>query len=77
MKYVLHPSRANTTTRHCYSLFVGLIFGLMCFGLAYVSVYVEVTSFVILSCREMLYLLIVVGSCYGLLLVISPKVVQK
>ncbi|XP_065897965.1 lysophospholipid acyltransferase 6-like [Dysidea avara] len=60
MKHVLHPSRVTITTRHCYSSFVGLVFGLMCFGFV-----------------EMIYLLIVIGSCYTLLLVISPNVVQK
>jgi len=41
MKHVLHPSRVSITLRHCYSLFVGLMFGLMCFGIMYVclSVY--------------------------------------
>ena len=36
MKFVLHPSKVSSTARHSYSLLVGLTFGLMCFGLAYV-----------------------------------------
>ena len=32
MKYALHPSRVNSTARHGYSLVIGLIFGLACFG---------------------------------------------
>lgn len=38
MKHVLHPSRVNNTMRHCYSFVVGLVFGLMCFGVLYVHV---------------------------------------
>ena len=36
MKHVLHPSKVNSTTRHCYSFVVGLVFGLICFGPMYV-----------------------------------------
>lgn len=36
MKYVLHPSRVDSTTRNSYSFVCGLVFGLTCFGIVYV-----------------------------------------